>query len=635
MIYQMIGYVYGERYHDYVNAVRFLNRSYRIGFDNVVLETLGAAYYFLGIADATREDGIVDYLKIDYKSLYKARECFLIIIGKADKLYWAGTIRRIGLCIYNTFVFLQDNYRILSVYPDIKKYVDVHGQEDDDRFWRDIEMKYARIVCQSGKVNTDDFPHITRSDRILLETLAKTNECSENIEQAMANLKPEQIKASGLEYIISRTIRETENNVRVIDRKDRMPVYVQLMNMYGRGMLLFGWQKKDKLKYCLDRLQEYGDLELLESLDNFIYEFEAPIEDVIQRFKETFNRRKNLRSWQELNHLYVRHGMMDQADSMYKELLAERKDLITEGPEYAYRAYIDYITMYHRDLKDALQCYLDAKEAFQDTDIEGYWELELMVYTNTFNNPERFEIERMSFLEKGLLSEEQYHRTAFIAYMVNLNVEKAFEHNEYIRQYPHFVNPVTHMLVMQREEIHFLNWIGQLKPGFLPPPQSMTNHRADEVQNQLAQEEWHRKIDKPLKNQFNIDKTVVIDAWSLYLFAETEMTDIFLRFDRIFISHTTVIRLLDELSRTNNQRIRDLLDYIKGHEVFSFFSAGFKVQMEVRNTIPYSETAATVATGIEKQCLVILGEPCLEKELIDRYGNVIIRANEIGELFEP
>lgn len=37
LIYQMIGYVYGERYHDYVNAVRFLNRSYRIGFDNIIL----------------------------------------------------------------------------------------------------------------------------------------------------------------------------------------------------------------------------------------------------------------------------------------------------------------------------------------------------------------------------------------------------------------------------------------------------------------------------------------------------------------------------------------------------------------------------------------------------------------------
>ena len=40
LVYQMIGYVYGEHYHDYVNSVRFLNRSYRVGYDSIVLERL-------------------------------------------------------------------------------------------------------------------------------------------------------------------------------------------------------------------------------------------------------------------------------------------------------------------------------------------------------------------------------------------------------------------------------------------------------------------------------------------------------------------------------------------------------------------------------------------------------------------
>ena len=635
LIYQMIGYVYGECYHDNVNAVRFLNRSYRIGFDNIVLESLGAAYYFLGITDATREDGTVDYQKIDQKSLYKARECFLIIIGKADELFWSGTVRRIGLCIYNTFVFLQDNYRILTIYPDIKKYITVlPEQEDEHTFWRDIEMKYARIAAQSGKINTYDYPHINRSDRILLETIAKTSECENYIEQAIANFRPEQVKASGLEQIIKQAIRDTENNVRVIDRRDRTPVYVQLMNMYGRGMLLFGWKKIDKLHYCRERLQECNDDELLESMDNFIYEYEAPMDDVIARFRQTFDKRKNLRSWQELNHLYVRHGMMDQADAMYKELLAERKELIAEGPEYAYRAYIDYITLYHRDMKDALQCYLDAKEAFQDTDIEGFWELELMVYTNTFNDPERFEIERKPFMEKGLLTEEQYHRTAFIAYMVNLNEEKAREHNEYIRHYPHYVNPVNNMLILQLEEIHFLNWIGQIKPSFLPPPQSMTSERAVLVRSRLMNESWHREIDKPFRNQFSIDKTAVIDAWALYIMVENGKLDDFLKFDHVYISHSTITRLLDELSRTDNQKIRELLDYVKAHDVFTMYSASFKSQMEVRNAVVYSEPTSAVAVSIEKKCIAILGDPDLDRGTVEIFGSRIVRVTEIGKLFE-
>ena len=101
LLYQMIGYVYGERYHDYINSVRFLNRSYQIGSDNVILENLGAAYYFLAISDATGEDDKVDLKKVDRRALYKARECFLIVRQKADELFWAGTMRRVGVCIYN------------------------------------------------------------------------------------------------------------------------------------------------------------------------------------------------------------------------------------------------------------------------------------------------------------------------------------------------------------------------------------------------------------------------------------------------------------------------------------------------------------------------------------------------------
>ena len=321
----MIGYVYGEKYHDYVNSVRFLNRSYKFGFDNIVLESLGAAYYSLGIAGARNEEGLIDYRKIDQKALYKARECFLIIIQKADDLFWKGSILRVGLHIYDTFVFLQDNYRILTIYPDIKKYVKfvkTSEQKDEWTFWRDIEMKHAKRIAQSGTINTNDYSHLGRLERIYLETFAKTTECLSNIDQATLNLNADQINASGLERYVKNVIRETENNVRIIDKHDRIPLYIQLMNMYGRGMRLFGWDKLDKLKYCKERLQWCGsnDLELLDTMENVIYEFEAPIDEVIDRFRQSFEKWKNLRAWQELIHLYIRHGMMDKADGMYREL---------------------------------------------------------------------------------------------------------------------------------------------------------------------------------------------------------------------------------------------------------------------------------------------------------------------------
>ena len=87
LVYQMFGYAYGEHYKQYVKAVRCLNRAYRLEQDYAVLETLGCAYYFLAIKDALREDDTVDIEKMDRVSLYKARECFLILLDKADELY--------------------------------------------------------------------------------------------------------------------------------------------------------------------------------------------------------------------------------------------------------------------------------------------------------------------------------------------------------------------------------------------------------------------------------------------------------------------------------------------------------------------------------------------------------------------
>lgn len=632
LVYQMIGHVYGEHYHDYVNSVRFINRSYRVGYDSIVLESLGVAYYGLAMHDAIEADGRVsDTSRIDKKSLYKARECYLIIKSKADDLFWAGTMRRVGLCIYNTFVFLQDNYRILTVYPDVKKYL----QQLNNNECRDIEMKYAMISAQKGEINVKEFTHITAKDEIVLKSIARASKCSNLIEDATANIPADQI---GNVPQLAREIRDTtyylERNVRLIDRKERVPMYVQMINLYGRGMLIFGWDKKEKLETLYERLSEYANPELLDSMSNFIFEMDAPIAEAEKRFLTSFENKKNIITWQELNHFYIRHGMFERADAMYQELFSERRELIEEGPEYAYRAFIDYVTHYKRNLKYALQCYLDAKEAFKDTDIEGFWELELMLYSGTFNNPERFELERKQFVDKGLVTEESYHRDAFIAHLANLNNIEAIEHNNYIRQCPHLVNPQTGLLIVSKEEMQFLNWIGAVKPGFLPPSDSMVEERAKEVQNSYACETWHRKIDVQLKNQFGLNRKIAIDAWGLYQMAENDMLDVLDEFECVYVSHISVIRLLEELSRTDNIRIRILLEYLKICNKVKIYSAGFKAQIVVRNVIQYFEPESTVAVAVEKDCLMLYGEPIVDKELIEHFGNRIVRINDINKLIE-
>lgn len=81
------------------------------------------------------------------------------------------------------------------------------------------------------------------------------------------------------------------------------------------------------------------------------------------------------------------------------------------------------------------------------------------------------------------------------------------------------------MIILSEEEIHFLNWIGAVKPNFLPPLDSMVEKRAEEVRSGYESETWHKEIDKPLKNRFGLNKTIAIDAWSLYQLAEEDVLD--------------------------------------------------------------------------------------------------------------
>lgn len=405
------------------------------------------------------------------------------------------------------------------------------------------------------------------------------------------------------------------------------------MNMYGRGMCLFGWEKKDKLNCCFNCMKDCGDSVLLESMYNFIFEFEAPLPEVIKRYRETFEKRKDISRWQELQHLYVRHGMMAEADAMYRELLTERKELIVDEPEYAYRAYIDYVLLYQRDLKDALQCYVDAKAAFKDTDIEGFWELELMFLTNTFNEPERFEVILKPFVEKGLLPEEKYYRMVFIANLLNLKEKKAGELFEIISQYPLFVNPFTGMSVSFNEDIFYLCWAGFIRPNFLAPPHSMKPMEAAEAVRCFQSENWHRNIDRPLQHRFGVEKKIVADAWSLFILEETKGLEYLHHFDCVYISHFTVMRLLEELSRVNSLVLRHIIDFVKTDPACQIASAGFPAQIEVRNNADYNETAAAVALALEKDCLVALGDTVLEDRLVDKYSQIIIRTNEIEKLF--
>jgi len=131
-----------------------------------------------------------------------------------------------------------------------------------------------------------------------------------------------------------------------------------------------------------------------------------------------------------------------------------------------------------------------------------------------------------------------------------------------------------------------------------------------------------------------LNRKIAIDAWGLYQMAENDMLDVLDEFECVYVSHISVIRLLEELSRTDNIRIRILLEYLKICNKVKIYSAGFKAQIVVRNVIQYFEPESTVAVAVEKDCLMLYGEPIVDKELIEHFGNRIVRINDINKLIE-
>lgn len=81
-----------------------------------------------------------------------------------------------------------------------------------------------------------------------------------------------------------------------------------------------------------------------------------------------------------------------------ESLFTEHTEYVESEPEYAFRAYIGYIIDYQRDLKKALHFYLLHKNEMKDEIVRELWESELMMCTNSFNNPDEFVSLPFSFL---------------------------------------------------------------------------------------------------------------------------------------------------------------------------------------------------------------------------------------------
>lgn len=617
LIYQILGFVYCTHYHSHERAVRCLNCAYRISSDKMVLETLAMAYYFLAVKDAVDKDDKIIPEKIDRESLFKARECYLIVLEKADELFLKGTIRLAGLPLYNTFVFSNDFYRVLTLYPKLITCLKFSNSAQ----LRDIEMKYARIRCMEGQIDTSQFKALADTDKVLLKTLAEISLCTQAFEQVHSGY---QVDAQ-LETMLANTISHTEKNLEQISDREELNIRVALINLYGKGILLFGWNVISDINRHYSYVEQSGNEKLIIAMKNFIFELEHPFEESVKIFRKSFEVNPSIETWSELRNLHIRHGKLDLADALYKELFLDYPQIYEKEPEFAFRSYIDFVIGNKRDIKDALQCFIATKNKFHDIDIAGFLELELMLYTSTFNNPERFEEERLSFVERGLIPKDNYHLNALAAFMCNLNEEKSKVHFESLNVRMYEKLPI--------ECIHYLVWQKKLKPCEDSGWTGMIPDKIDAVTASYNNENWRSKADFLVqKHKFQLGHTLAVDAWTLYLLAESGNLELLNSLDHLYVSHSTVNRIMFEICHYPNIALHVVLEYLKDSKHVHIQSADFEHQLVVRNKVPYDEPASTVAIAKEVGCPAMIGEPKLSWGLVKSFANLILRPSDLNSI---
>lgn len=628
LVYQMLGYVYGEHYTQYVKSVRCLNRAYRLGQDHAVLESLGCAYHLLAIHDALKEDHTIEIEKVDRSSLYKARECFLILLDKADELYLRAMMKREGGILYDTFFFEQDNYRILTLYPILIK-----NSPDDAKMKRDFEMKYAKTVCQSGQIDLTQFHHLTKADKILLSILKEEQDALHRLDFTNSE---DLRRISNLDKKLYNVIDKVEQNLEQIDEKEQLLVRALLLNLYRWGKYLFGWNIIFNMERHLEFIQKNGKEEMAITFENFIYECSHEPEEAEERYIHSWEKNPCFELWKEILQFYKRNHMLDKADAMFESLFTEHTEYVESEPEYAFRAYIGYIIDYQRDLRKALHFYLLHKNEMKDEIVRELWESELMMCTNSFNNPDEFVEMRNVLVEQGLMPENEFHRISLVAYMCNLDSENAWKHfSKENPMFGEFGQIENEGVFLTKEGAQFLVWQKKYPPHMEREWRGINIQEANAAKALFKREEWHLSPKSiASKLQYEIHKSIAIDVWGLYLLAVEEKLELLEQFDSVYVTHFSVCRMLEEITHFKNENIEVILAYLESAEHVKLQSPNFETQLRIRENVKYYEPCSTVAMAIEAEIPAIIGEPMLIQSLIDGFKNYIVRPDDLEKMME-
>lgn len=619
-IYQTLGYILSNRFRESGRAIRCLNRAFQISGSYIILETLALVYYQHSVRNAFLMEGSdrIDPEKIDRGEIDKARDAFLRVFAAADEMWLKGTFRRAGLQVFKCFFFMHDNFRIYKHYHDLMKYYEFQDQE----IKRDIQICYIDVALKKEALNLDDFDALTEHDKKFYKLVMLLEEPMRLLDRGIT--QPASITEERLLQILAEGEKKLQELVatQMDDRLGFDGIHSAFANIYGNGIMRYHWQAIAEVKRHCSAIKNPAGIE---SFRIYIDELQSDdLDSIEQRYEELFEEHKDIISFEEWCHFYIRHGQFDQTKKLYDSVFNERKYLIEVQPEYFYRQYIEYTLMHQYDLTPAIRCFVEHRDKFKDIFIYMAFEMDLKFATCTFNDPDQMLEDAKILLGEGLYSQADYNEKCLIINMLNCRPNDA----EPFASWSHGVNP---LMCSDFERMLFV-WKGA---PVIPNRHwnSMQQWTSVQMTERYKEETWLRDPkDILLESGTARDRAIVVDLWTLYFLMQVQALEVMARFQTIYITHNTVSMALQEINQVNDDGIRNILAHFQVAGNVKFLSPTLEQQLEIRDPgFHFMEVHSACLLAQELNCPALVGE--FRFPIPEKLRSKVIRPSSVRMIF--
>ena len=618
-LYQVLGFVFGNRFKETGRAIRCLNKSFQIGGNYIILESLAVFYYLHSLRDAYLEEGKdrIDPFRIDQDAIDKGRDAFLRVLAVADDMWLKGTIRRVGPLMFKCFYFMHDNFRIYKHYHDMMRYFEFPDQE----MLRDIQICYLEVATLKEQVDLNEYKGLTEHDKKFFE-LTDLLRIPLMMFHDGINC-PAPISEAELLRIIDEGERQLQEliDTQTDDRLGFDKIHEDFINLYGNGILRYHWMAISEVKRHAEAIVHPLETEVLE-----LYIRELELEDFAtseQEFIRYFESRRDVISFNQLCHFYTRHGKIEKTKELYDSVFDERRFLIENQSEYFYREYILFYIEHGYDLTAPLRCYVEHSEEIKDYYLKMLFEMDLNFASVTFNNPDYMLEKAKILLDEGIIDAQDYNRRCLIINMLNCRPKEA----EKFADPTHEANP---LLASEYERMLFI-WKGH----YVEPNahwDSMQKWSIEQLKNIYASEAWQKPV-KAIMDRCRTGnrKAIVVDLWAIYFLQKIHLPAIMNYFEKVYITHGTISMALQEINRVNDDDIRRALRNFQTAGNIIIQSPTMKDQLVVRSPgVQYMEIHQALLLADILDCPAFVGE--FRYPIPDRFKGSIIRPHHFVEM---